>query len=420
MDWVGPLDPRVGLDIHVVATGLSGEPPLFAAFPKPVHDAIGRLTSNTPEIHGNAIVDIAMPIGIGTKPTVTTDIQFDDITAKLTAFPYPLHKLSGTVKIRDGYCDVINARMNPGDASWIVNGKVSWQDDVIQPNLHVQATNVPIDENLLGALPASQQQWVNKAGLTGRVDADGQIAASDKGAITYDARMALHDASLRPIQNVLAVSDVAGKFHLTQDKLEVENLHGRRGDADLSAAGNVDLSGNQAIATLTASARKLSLDDSLYKLLPPTAAKVWDSIRPKGLLDADLTYSGDLAAAFTGPTTQPVGQYSLALRPRDLSIYPKVIPYQLDHCNGTVTVTPSGIVLDDVTAKHADATVTVSGNSVPGSGDNWDLKLSARDIPVDPDLSRCRPRRGCAVDRYDASQGKTLAGSFEFEVPRQG
>ena len=123
--WVGPLDPRVGLDIHVVATRLSGEPPLFAAFPKPVHDAIGRLTSTTPEIHGNAIGDITMPIGIGTKPTVTTDIQFDDITAKLTGFPYPLHKLSGTVKIRDGYCDVINARMNPGDASWIVNGKVS-------------------------------------------------------------------------------------------------------------------------------------------------------------------------------------------------------------------------------------------------------------------------------------------------------
>ena len=121
---------------------------------------------------------------------------------------------------------------------------------------------MPIDENLLSALPASQQQWVNKAGLTGRVDADGQISASDKGAITYDAHMALHDASLRPIQNVLAVSDVAGKFHLTQDKLEVENLHAAAATPDLSAAGNVDLSGNQAIATLTASARKLSFDDS--------------------------------------------------------------------------------------------------------------------------------------------------------------
>jgi hypothetical protein len=389
--WVGPFDPRVGLDIHIVAKNISGEPEMFAAFPKPVHEAIERLSKGTPHVHGDAVCDVTMPIGIGTKATVATDIQFDDVTAELTAFPYPLTKLNGTVKIREGYCDVINARMNPGNASWIVNGRVSWHSKIIEPALHVQAKDVPIDDDLLSALPPSQRQWVNKAGLAGRIDVDGKIFATDQGDITYDAQMLLHDGSLRPIQNVLAVSDVSGKFRLTQSKLEVQDVHGRRGDAELSAAGNVDISGNKAMVKLTAAARKLSLDDSLYKLLPPAAVKVWDAIRPAGLIDADLSYSGDLAAAFTGPSTQPVGEYSLALEPHDLSIYPKVIPYRLDHCNGTVMVTPAGIRLDNITAKHGDAAVTVVGNNVAGPGDNWDLKLLASDVPVDADLSAAVP-----------------------------
>ncbi len=232
---------------------------------------------------------------------------------------------------------------------------------------------------------------VNKAGLGGEIDVDGKIFATEQGDIAYDAEMELHDGSLRPIQNVLAVTDIGGKFHLTSDRVEVEDVHGRRGDAQLSAAGNVDVSGTVAMVKLTAAARKLSLDDSLYKLLPPTAVKVWDAIRPAGLIDADLSYSGDLAGAFSGPSTQPVGEYSLTLQPRDLSIMPKVIPYRLDHCNGTVTVTQTGIRLENITAKHGDAVVKVAGNNVVGSGDNWDLKVLARDVPVDNELSAAVP-----------------------------
>ena len=389
--WVGPFDPRVGLDIHIVAQNISGEPAMFAAFPAAVTDAIARMTSGTPHVHGSAVCDVTMPIGLGTKVTVATDIQFDDVTAKLIAFPYPLQKLHGLIKIREGYCDVINAQMNPGNASWTVNGRVAWHSKIIQPNLHVVATNVPIDNDLLSALPASQRQWENKAGLAGQIDVDGRIFSSDEGAITYDAHLNLHDGSLRPIKNVLAVSDVGGKFHLTENRLEVEDLHGRRGDAELSASGNVDVSGDQAMVKVTATARKLSLDDSLYKLLPPPAVKIWDSIRPSGMIDVDLSYSGDLAAAFSGPTTQAVGEYSLALRPRDLSITPKALPYRLDHCNGTVMVTPGGIQLDNITAKHGDAAVAVGGSSVGGAGDNWDLKLSAHDVPVDADLAAAVP-----------------------------
>ncbi len=148
--WVGPFDPRVGLDIRILAKNISGEPALFTAFPQPVHEAIDRLSKGTPYIHGDAICDVTMPIGLGTKVTVATDIQFDDVTGQLTAFPYPLTKVNVLVKIRDGYCDVINARMNPGKASWTVNGRVAWDSKIIEPALHVQAKNVPIDEAAAG------------------------------------------------------------------------------------------------------------------------------------------------------------------------------------------------------------------------------------------------------------------------------
>ena len=91
--------------------------------------------------------------------------------------------------------------------------------------------------------------------------------------LAYDLEVQLHDGSALPIGNVLAVTDVSGQVHLTTDTIELREFQAHRGKADLFAAGSVDNISERPMAVMTAGAKNLSLDDSLYKLLPQVARR---------------------------------------------------------------------------------------------------------------------------------------------------
>ena len=442
--WVGPFDNTVGCNLRIEAENVNSEPALYASFPQEVRDALelfrdkgsgisgkrpgtekASLNSESralnpyegfPRFHGKFVCDVIMPIGPGTKPNVSTDIMFDDADGTLAAFPYPLRHLSGAVKVRDGSVEVANVAMHRGDASLLVNGRVDWPTSdsrsggagAVRPDLVIATKNLPIDDDLLNAFAAEKRAWVKKIGLSGKLDIAGHITAAPAAAsasaevprqndllpsrLGYDLAIDLHDGAAQPLGDAFAATNLSGQFHVTQDQLSVANLHGRRGESVLFAAGTVDWSSAEPKVALKAGARKLALDDSLYKLLPQAARDVWNALSPKGMLDADLTYAG--SAIDLGPSTRPVSpgaDYALTLRPRDLSVMPKAVPYRLDDVGGGVTVTPHGIVLSDITAKHGGATFDLSGTGAAGDRPSWDLKVQAHDVPVDGDLARCVP-----------------------------
>ena len=139
--WVGPLDPTVGCDIHIVGENLTNKAPLFAALNAQTRQAISAAWEREstavetgpwfPQMHGKVICDVTMPIGIGTKPTVAADIIFDDISGRLSAFPYPLRHLAGMVKVRETYFEIDHVQMEHNGAALAVDGRVSWQPGAI-------------------------------------------------------------------------------------------------------------------------------------------------------------------------------------------------------------------------------------------------------------------------------------------------
>src|SRR5206468_1937828 len=90
-----------------------------------------------------------------------------------------------------------------------------------------------------------------------------------------------------------------------------------------------------------------------------------------------------------------------------------VVPYRLDDCGGSVTVTPGGITLTDVSAKHGDASLTVSGTGSAGQRTSWDLKVLARDVPVDADLNKCIP-----AGIKQVMDGLHLAGKLTLDLKK--
>ena len=339
--WIGPFDKTIGCEIRAESNEIAAEPALFDAFPQGVREAIGMFKekdqnsgvialdatspaastmvvspfaapyTDFPHFHGSFVCDVVMAIGIGTKPVVNTDVKFKDATGRLAPFPYPLRGLGGTLKIREGYVDVIDTQMAHGDTSFAVNGRVSWSSEnedgpvKVIPDMSVKATNIPIDDNLLAALPPDQRDWIHKVGLTGKIDLDGRVsglsatnraspstAPSLKDLLTYDLNLHLHEASAWAIGREFAATNLTGQIHVTQDRLDVQELRGRSGEADVFAKGFVDWLGDKPKAHIDAGARNLALDESLFNLLPPGARDVWTSINPEGKISTVVRMGG--------------------------------------------------------------------------------------------------------------------------------
>jgi AsmA-like C-terminal region len=451
--WVGPFDNTVGCNLRVRGHGVSSDRLLYLAFPPPVRDAMGifheggsptteptSLADETfadyPTFNGDFDCNVIVPIGPTPNPIVNVDITLADANGKLAAFPYPLRHLSGVVKVRNDHVELVNVAMKRGDASLLINGRVDWpvtdgpiNNADIKPDLTIHAVNVPIDQELLTSLPNDKQTWLKKTGLTGTVDLDGHLFHPTDPAtatmidgqfpIGYSLDIKMHDGSIWPSGKNFAATGITGRMQLTPNKLDLNDVQFKRGNADITAKGSIELTGDSPQICFNAHAKGLAMDDSLYQMLPTSAQGVWDSIDPHGTLDADLDYNGP--CTFSDTTTQPVtltsttapsaGNYTLTLEPRDMTVTPKVLPYRLDNCTGKVVVKPSGVVLNDLVAKHGDATIKVSGTGPAGGPDNWSLALLVAGVPIDSDFKKALPP---AVDHL--IDGLGIKGKLTLEL----
>ena len=174
-----------GFDVHVKGRDVSSEPRLRESFPKEVAKAMDLFG---PLDYGHRIAAAGvkkMPLSIeetkqwpkffgdfdahvfrepGPRKSVTTDVELrlSKATGTLKLFPYPMHDLSCVVKIRDSFLEIENLQMNRNGASLKLDGKVSFSDP-INPDINVIARNVPLDDDLLDALPPTERSWVKHA-----------------------------------------------------------------------------------------------------------------------------------------------------------------------------------------------------------------------------------------------------------------
>jgi hypothetical protein len=429
---MAPLGPEVAIQIDIAGTNVTNEPALIAAYPrgavKAMHmfDAPGR--GEYPRYQGNFKVKVTRDLGRKSHWTIGTDIQLTDGSGSLVAFPYPMNGVTADVHIQGDHLDVIRASMNRGAANLKLDGSVDWgngssatfmsqnpapaatQSDRadFRPDLHVVATNVPIDKELLNALPEDRREWIEKLGLGGNIDVDGRITSpssdvpdasplrpSPSSDVNVDLGIEWHDGTLAPFGGPTAATDLSGSLRLASDKLTLRQIHGKRGNSDLSADGSVDWSTPQPQLTISAKASNLVLDRSLYNLLPSPAKKGWDSVHPAGSADVTVDYSG---SAGEDETSALDTGYAISITPRHLSANVDAAPYRLDNISGTLNISPDQVTLSNISAQHGGATVHVSGtgslntaSSAANAGSSWDLHLAGERMLIDDDLLHAVP-----------------------------
>jgi hypothetical protein len=202
---IGPFGPDTRVDVIASGLGVSAEPPMIAAFPPEtrqalkVFDAPGK--GEFPKFSGDFACKIIRLRGIESHWIVTTSITLDDASGIMVGFPYPMSGVSGQLMIRDDNLELTNISMKKGDATLRIDGRVAWphsdtnpMDDKhlpgddgpaprLKPNLRITAKDVPIDRDLLNALPADRRAWLEKIGAGGKLDIEGTVkSASAQGA----------------------------------------------------------------------------------------------------------------------------------------------------------------------------------------------------------------------------------------------
>ncbi len=403
---ISPVGPDAQVNIIVTGQHITSEPALLNSFPPvtrkalTIFDAPGK--GEFPKFTGDFACRIIRIRGNESKWIVDTDVILDEAAGILREFPYPMSGVKGKLHIADDHIELTDLNMKRGDATLNIDGRVSWpssdeptkpgEPPTLKPNLKITATNVPIDHDLLAALPQARRAWLEKAGVAGTFDLDGTIRPSTNAGddLDYDLKMNVHDGSLWPIDGHATVSELHGEMRLTNQRLTFTDVAAKRGNSLLSARGEMSWPQDSPKVVLHAEAKNLALDAPLYKQLPEAARSAWDQVRPDGTVDATLNFSGAVESV-SSSTTQPSGGYEVVLTPAKLSANPVAVPYKLDQLTGTVTILPDRVVLKDLSAVHGDARVRFAGAGSTGNTQAWDFTLAADNVPVDDEFKKALP-----------------------------
>ncbi len=183
--WVAPLNRKSVVDIHVEAQGIFLDEPLRRALPPEAHDVVAMLDKRRGDgtVIGPCEMEADFRAYIHRDPSesihkVVADVDLDirKASGAFREFPYPLEDLAGRAEIHSNSVRLKDITARQGSAHVTLKGNIKWGPNrPVTPDLEIGASDVPIDQHLLDALPPEQRQWLEKLGIQGKLNVNGRI-----------------------------------------------------------------------------------------------------------------------------------------------------------------------------------------------------------------------------------------------------
>lgn len=415
---ITPLGDDAGADIVVKAYDIQCEHALIAAMPpltkKTVKSFDPDNTGKFPRFRGDVVCTIHRPIGIDQPWTIDTALELRETAGRIKVFPYPLEDVQAKLVVHDDFIELVEVKMNRHGADLRLTGKVDWgkhlpgeKEPLIQPDITVHATNVPLDEDLISALPASKQKWLRNLKLGGHIDLDGKIGVTGPMTeeSTEDFTITTKDAST--VIGQCKVEGISAKMRLSSTGLSIENIAGHRGDSKMAARATIDWSKGDPTVTARARVTGVEFDSEVLSTVPTVAAEVIRDLKPVGKVDVDLEYSG-----IPGGDASQEG-YRVAITAADIALTPPVMAVQVEKIKGQVIVEPNRVSLVDLAGSRQGATIKVSGDVRTDKPQFWDLNINCAGIAIDDELHKALP-----VALRKLADSLTLKGKYNVDLPK--
>ena len=445
---IGPEYPEPGFEMRATGMQIRSEPALLSAMPPDVRIALRTFDApgkgQFPQFLGNFVCDLHRPPGRHQRVDFVTDIDLLDAAGRVVGFPLLLQHAHGKVQVHDGYADILGVTAGEGTASATVTGRARWADaktfrnQPLDLDLKVAVRNMPMNDELVAAVPPEDATWLRKLGIGGVVSCDGKIFTvvpqgwqqkfkpyekAPDPPVLFDLNIGVRDGTIWPADGMFSLSGVNGTLHLTHDSLELIELHGRRESGQVAATGKFTFGSAAPTTCLHVTAQNLTLDRPLYAMLPAEGRSAWDEVRPEGTVDAEIDYNGALggqppaAIASAAPLVElppsATDEFRAVLHPRNLAVKVHTVPYPITFTGGTVDIAPGRAILKDLLGSHGPAKLSVSGEGNLGAAAVWNLTLHAQDIRADDEFRKAMPP--VLRDIFDTLK---LHGSIGFDFSK--
>jgi len=408
-----PLDDRAGVDVRIVGKNVKSEPRLIASLPPQTRAAVEGLdpqhTGKLPSFDADFTIDVHRPIGLRQPTDTTTSLVVSHAAGMIGAFPYPIRDADASLKIFDDHLELAYLKMKRGDATLTLGGTVNWmQHDpvthlpLVQPDLRIDAKNVPIDDELTNALPEQKRGWLKNSGLAGNLDVSGTITTPNPTTedTALDLAVSINNATLKPLATKVPLTDVKATGRMTISGMTLTSFSGKFENAALQGTGTMRWEKDSPSATAAVRATGVAVDDALLGMLPESARKQVQSLAAKGTFDADLDYA---AADKT--------DFRLAVHPKQIEMKPDFFPVTLTQVRGDVIIDPDRVRLVDLSAVHKSAQLVASGTIEQKNGAAR-LQLAGRNWTLDDSVRKALPS-----GLREFVNSTHLTGGLAFDVP---
>lgn len=221
----------------------------------------------------------------------------------------------------------------------------------------------------------------------GTVDVEIEVekkSGPEETVAIHFARLTAHDVSGTYRSFPYHASQVAGIVEFTPEGIDLQGFSGKHQHGEFTIHGRIDRSNENSSANLKITATNVSIDDSLYTILPAKYRSIMDQFSPRGFFDIEAELSRSPSATEHPTKWQLQSMVSF----QDISLLYDKFPYPFEHASGHVIMDPHQIQVTNVVAHHGDGVVQVDGiiDLSAGRVQNMGLTIRGKNIEIDEPL----------------------------------
>ncbi|HJQ80638.1 MAG TPA: AsmA-like C-terminal region-containing protein [Lacipirellulaceae bacterium] len=226
------------------------------------------------------------------RANVTQDIVLKDCLIQYAKFPYALHHVRGVISERNRIWTLHNLEGCGASQSTVVtcNGTSTRRGDDSLVDLVFDAANVPLDETLKAALPATGQQAWDELRPQGRVDFSAHVlheTGQEKPVIEIQLQPRERSVSIEPRRFPYRLEQVQGAARFQAGRVDLSNLSGRHDRANYSASAGTwqaapDGGWRLELQGINIDRLTPRRDRDLLAALPPALQTIVERLQPTG------------------------------------------------------------------------------------------------------------------------------------------
>ncbi len=220
-------------------------------------------------------------------------VKLQGVDAKYIGFPYPLRNLEGKLSFDSNNIIISDLVSESNDIVIKFDGKVTDRKSAKPKyNILARASNVPLDSELMDALPEEQRNFYNQFEIDGTIDSQVRIFTPEEGLskTSFLADVSFADAHLKFKKLETKISDITGCAEFGPKFFTLKDVTGRFEGSEVSLSGKIwpHQKSEEVVCDLLLYGKEVEFNKKIIGLLPTGLAQFISDIQPTGKIDYNV------------------------------------------------------------------------------------------------------------------------------------